>query len=151
MSVSLAIAVAMSRLVARRAGARIESLVVDEPDGLDSPRSARLRAGAPGHRPPRRAAAVVLVSHHDDLAEFADATYQVTKGPQGSVVELTALVVDVVGPDEPDDVSDLRVNVTAWHHGGEPFSRTLVPVDPSPSTEADHNSFHLTRQCPWSR
>lgn len=33
---------------------------------------------------------VVLVSHHSDLAEYADEVYQVSKGPNGSVVELVA-------------------------------------------------------------
>lgn len=90
MSVSLALAVGLSRLVARRAGSRIESLVIDEPDGLDA--AARRAFGQAlrviAHR--GDLARVVLVSHHDDLAEFGDATYQVTKGPQGSVVELVA-------------------------------------------------------------
>lgn len=90
MSVSLALAVGLSRLVARRAGARIETLVVDEPDGLD--REARRAFGQAlrviAHR--GDLARVVLVSHHEDLAEFGDATYQVTKGASGSTVELVA-------------------------------------------------------------
>ena len=89
-SVALALGVALSRLVARRAGARIESLVIDEPDGLDG--DARRSFGQAlrviAHR--GDLSRVVLVSHHADLAEFADETYQVTKGPQGSVVEQVA-------------------------------------------------------------
>jgi len=90
MSVSLALAVGLSRLVARRAGSRIESLIVDEPDGLDM--DARRAFGQAlriiAHR--GELSRVVLVSHHADLAEFGDVTYEVTKGPHGSVVEQIA-------------------------------------------------------------
>jgi exonuclease SbcC len=90
MSCSLAIAVALSRLVARRAGTAIRSLVVDEPDGLDA--EARRSFGAAlrvlaHHGELER---VVLVSHHADLAEVGDAVYQVTKNGHGSVVEQVA-------------------------------------------------------------
>ena len=90
MSVSLAIAVALSRLVARRAGAAIRTLVVDEPDGLDA--DARRAFGQAlrvlAHQ--GELERVVLVSHHEDLAEFGDATYRVTKDGRGSVVEQVA-------------------------------------------------------------
>lgn len=89
-SVSLAIAVALSRLVAHRAGSSIESLVVDEPDGLDA--DARRAFGQAlrviAHR--GQLARVVLVSHHADLAEYADAIWQVSKGVDGSSVEEAA-------------------------------------------------------------
>lgn len=90
MSVSLAIAVALSRLVARRAGAAIRTLVVDEPDGLDA--DARRAFGQAlrvlaHHGELER---VVLVSHHEDLAEFGDATYRVTKNGHGSQLEQVA-------------------------------------------------------------
>lgn len=90
MSVSLAIATALSRLVARRAGAAIRSLIVDEPDGLDvEARAAFGRAlKVLAHRGDLER--VILVSHHADLAEYADETWAVTKGPAGSVVELVA-------------------------------------------------------------
>ena len=90
MSCSLAIAVALSRLVARRAGTAIRTLVVDEPDGLDD--DARRQFG---HALQILAHAgelerVILVSHHADLADFGDAVYQVTRNGRGSVVELVA-------------------------------------------------------------
>ena len=90
MSVSLAIAVALSRLVARRAGTAIRTLVVDEPDGLDA--EARRSFGQAlrvlaHHGELER---VVLVSHHPDLADVGDAVYQVTKDGRGSVVEQIA-------------------------------------------------------------
>lgn len=90
MSVSLAIAVALSRLVARRAGTAIRTLIVDEPDGLDA--EARRSFGAAlrvlaHHGELER---VVLVSHHPDLADVGDAVYQVSKNGHGSVVEQIA-------------------------------------------------------------
>jgi exonuclease SbcC len=90
MSVSLALAVGLSRLVARRAGTAIRTLVIDEPDGLDA--EARRAFGAAlrilaHHGELER---VVLVSHHEDLAEVGDAIYQVTKNGRGSVVSQIA-------------------------------------------------------------
>lgn len=56
----------------------------------------------------------------------------------------TALIVDAP--------SQETVNVAGWNQGGTAFSRTSVPVDATPDTEADRaNSFHLTRDCPWGR
>lgn len=86
MSVSLAIAVGLSRLVARRAGSAIRTLVVDEPDGLDA--DARRAFGQAlrvlaHHGDLER---VVLVSHHPDLAEYADTVWSVSKTGSGSVV-----------------------------------------------------------------
>jgi exonuclease SbcC len=90
MSVSLAIAVALSRLVARRAGTAIRTLVIDEPDGLDAEARRQfgqaLRILAHAGELER----VVLVSHHPDLADFGDAIYQVSRNGVGSVVELVA-------------------------------------------------------------
>ncbi len=90
MSVSLALAVGLSRLVARRAGTAIRTFVVDEPDGLDA--DARRAFGQAlrvlAHQ--GELERVVLVSHHPDLAEYADEVYQVTKGPGGSRVEAVA-------------------------------------------------------------
>lgn len=90
MSVSLALAVGLSRLVARRAGTALRTLVIDEPDGLDA--DARRAFGTAlrvlAHH--GELARVVLVSHHEDLAEAADEIYRVTKNGHGSVVELVA-------------------------------------------------------------
>src|SRR5689334_21909114 len=90
MSVSLALAVGLSRLVARRAGTALRTLVIDEPDGLDA--DARRSFGQAlrilAHQ--GELERVVLVSHHEDLAEAGDAMYRVTKNGRGSVVELVA-------------------------------------------------------------
>jgi exonuclease SbcC len=89
-SVSLAIAVGLSQLVARRAGSRIESLVIDEPDGLDV--DARRAFGQAlrilAHQ--GELSRVVLVSHHPDLADYGDAVYQISKDGAGSHVEQIA-------------------------------------------------------------
>lgn len=87
MSVSLALAVGLSRLVARRAGTAIRTLVIDEPDGLDAEarRAFGLALRVLAHH--GELELVVVVSHHEDLAEVGDAIYRVTKGPGGSVVE----------------------------------------------------------------
>lgn len=90
MSVSLAIAAGLSRLVARRAGTAIRTLVVDEPDGLDA--DARRSFGQAlrtlAHQ--GELERVIVVSHHEDLAEASDSVYRVTRGRRGSVVELAA-------------------------------------------------------------
>jgi exonuclease SbcC len=87
MSVSLALAVGLSRLVARRAGTAIRTLVIDEPDGLDAEarRAFGLALRVLAHH--GELELVVVVSHHEDLAEVGDAIYRVSKGPGGSVVE----------------------------------------------------------------
>jgi exonuclease SbcC len=90
MSVAIALAVGLSRLVARRAGSRMETLIADEPDGLDA--TARRAFGHAlkviAHR--GDLSRVIVVSHHPDLAEFGDAIYEVSKREGGSVVELVA-------------------------------------------------------------
>lgn len=61
----------------------------------------------------------------------------------------TAIVVDTFGPADQESTA---VNVNAWNHGTTAFSRTSVPVDPSPSTEATANSFHLAGPaCPFGK
>jgi len=87
MSVSLALAVGLSRLVARRAGTAIRTLVIDEPDGLDAEarRAFGLALRVLAHH--GELERVVVVSHHEDLAEVGDAVYRVSKGPGGSVIE----------------------------------------------------------------
>ena len=87
MSVSLALAVGLSRLVARRAGTAIRTLVIDAPDGLDAEarRAFGLALRVLAHH--GELERVVVVSHHEDLAEVGDAVYRVSKGPGGSVIE----------------------------------------------------------------
>lgn len=90
MTIALALAVALSRLAARRSGAPIGLLVVDEPDGLDADVRRAFGQAMRGIAHRGELAQLLMVSHHSDLAEFADETYQVVKGPDGSVVSLVA-------------------------------------------------------------
>jgi exonuclease SbcC len=86
MSVSLAIAVGLSHLVARRAGTAIRTLVIDEPDGLDADARRAFGQALLVLANQGELERVVLVSHHEDLAEVADAVYAVRKEAAGSVV-----------------------------------------------------------------
>lgn len=62
----------------------------------------------------------------------------------------TAIIVEA--DNSLDDADEAKlINVAGWHHGGDAFSRTSVPVDAAPTAEAAANSFHLTRDCPWGR
>lgn len=85
-SVSLALAVGLSRLVARRSGASIRSLLIDEPDGLDEPSRRAFGQGVKvlAHR--GGLDRVVVISHHDDLAEHADRVIRVEKRSGRSVL-----------------------------------------------------------------
>lgn len=56
----------------------------------------------------------------------------------------TALIVEANADGEP-------VNVAGWTHDGATFSRAAVPVVAAPTREDTASSFHLTRDCPWSR
>lgn len=71
----------------------------------------------------------------------------------------TAVVVEVLTPGAP--VKDWQgneaplpyVNVAGWQHDGDPFAHQTVPVYPTrgDATSVGVSSFHLTRDCPWSR
>lgn len=61
----------------------------------------------------------------------------------------TALVVETVPGLEPGQSG--VITVKAWHHGGEEFTRTSVPVVGTPAASDSANSFHLNRSCPWGR
>lgn len=64
----------------------------------------------------------------------------------------TALVVGTFPEATGEGDLVTGVNVQAWHHGGEPFTRTSVPVVVVIAAQDYHeNSFHLTRDCPWGR
>lgn len=57
----------------------------------------------------------------------------------------------VVNTDVSGELDIPVVTLRAWHHGGEEFGRTDVPVVAHPSTDDSNNTFHLTRDCPWGR
>ncbi len=68
----------------------------------------------------------------------------------GSGTCSTAIVVETFGQAGEDGSPATGVNVAGWNHDGSPFSRTSVPVY-AEKTEASVSSFHLNRDCPWSR
>lgn len=71
-SIAMSIAVALSRLGARRSGARISTLVIDEPDGLDgeSRRAFGQALRVLAHRGDLERVAVI--THQDGIPDFAD-------------------------------------------------------------------------------
>lgn len=89
-SVSLAIAVGLSRLVARRAGTAIRTLVIDEPDGLDADASRAFFQGLRILAHQGELERVIAVSHRPEAPEFADAVFSVSKDGAGSHVEQIA-------------------------------------------------------------
>lgn len=86
MSCALALAVGLSRLVARRAGTAIRTLCIDEPDGLDGPSRQAFGQALRVLAHQGELERVILVSHHPDLAEYGDEMYAVTKDAAGSHV-----------------------------------------------------------------
>lgn len=89
-AVSLALAMGLNRLNARRSGSPIRLLVVDEPDGLDVP--ARRALGRIllelAHGGDRER--VLLITHTPDLVDFADAVWQFSKNGHGTEMEQVA-------------------------------------------------------------
>lgn len=82
-AISLALAISLSRLNARRAGTAIRTLVVDEPDGLDE---IRLRALGQAMRTLAHAGElerIFLITHTSTLAEYADRLYELLPGTEG--------------------------------------------------------------------
>ena len=61
----------------------------------------------------------------------------------------TALIVGTFSTTEGQQAP--IVNLTAWAHGGDPFTRSSVPVVQEPTVEDSSNSFHLGQSCPWAR
>jgi exonuclease SbcC len=91
-SIAMSIAIALSRLGARRSGARVATLVIDEPDGLDS--ESRRAFGQAlrvlAHRGDLERVAVI--THQDGIPDFADDVVEIEKDeePSGSVIEQVA-------------------------------------------------------------
>jgi exonuclease SbcC len=87
-SIAMSIAIALSRLGARRSGARVATLVIDEPDGLDS--QSRVAFGQAlrvlAHRGDLERVAVI--THQDGIPDFADDVVEIEQDeePSGSGV-----------------------------------------------------------------
>lgn len=83
-SIAMAIAVALSRLGARRSGARVATLVIDEPDGLDaaSRRAFGQALRVLAHRGDLERVAVI--THQDGIPDFADAVVEIEPADEAS-------------------------------------------------------------------
>ena len=93
-AVSLALAIGLSRLNARRAGTAIRSLVVDEPDGLDVARRRALGQALRQLAHEGELERVVAISHAPELAEFADLVVELREGPDGVELYVDGIRID---------------------------------------------------------
>ncbi|MFA5801561.1 MAG: SMC family ATPase [Thermoleophilia bacterium] len=84
--VNVALRVALSKLLARRAGAHIETLILDEPEGLDEEGRAKLVELL--QILSETFSTILLISHHEDLREVFPARIECSKGPEGSSAEV---------------------------------------------------------------
>jgi DNA repair exonuclease SbcCD ATPase subunit len=82
-AVSLALAIGLSRLNARRAGTAIRTLVVDEPEGLDATRLRALGQALRTLAYQGELDRVVVITHTTELAEFGDLVVELRDGPDG--------------------------------------------------------------------
>lgn len=86
--VNIALRFAICRILAQRSGARLETLVLDEPEGLDTAgfaALAELLEGLAGEF-----GLILTVSHTDGLESACDTKLRVTKAAAGSSVEVLA-------------------------------------------------------------
>lgn len=82
-AVSLALAIGLSRLNARRAGTAIRTLIVDEPDGLDVRRLRALGQALRALAHQGELERVVVITHTEVLAEYGDLVVELRDGPNG--------------------------------------------------------------------
>jgi len=85
--VNFAIRIALSKLLARRAGARLQTLVIDEGFGTQDA-DGRQRLVEAINVIQSDFARVLVISHIDELKDLFPTRIEVTKTPQGSVVEV---------------------------------------------------------------
>lgn len=85
--VDLAIRLALSKLLVRRSGAQLETLVIDEGFGTQDARG-RQRLVEAINAVQDEFARVLVVTHIDELKTAFPAHIEVTKSPQGSTVEV---------------------------------------------------------------
>ncbi len=87
MRANFAVRIALSRLLARRAGARLETLVIDEGFGaLDALGRERMVEAITGVQDDFRR--IIVITHIDELKDRFPALIEVTKTPAGSRWEL---------------------------------------------------------------
>ena len=85
--VNFAIRIALSKLLARRAGAQLQTLVIDEGFGTQDARG-RERLVEAINAIQDDFARVLVITHIDELRDAFPARVEVTKTPEGSVVEV---------------------------------------------------------------
>lgn len=83
--VNFALRIALSKLLARRAGARLETLVIDEGFGTQD-LEGRQRLVEAIHAVQDEFARILVITHLDDLKDAFPTRLEVTKGPSGSQV-----------------------------------------------------------------
>ena len=81
--VAFAVRLAMSKLLVRRAGARLETLVIDEGFGTQDPEG-RERLVEAINLARTEFAKILVITHLDDLKDQFGTQIQVSKGPEGS-------------------------------------------------------------------
>lgn len=85
--VNFAIRIALSKLLARRAGARLETLVIDEGFGSQD-EEGRMRIVEAIHAVQTDFARILVITHLDELKEAFPTRIEVTKGVSGSQVAI---------------------------------------------------------------
>ena len=85
--INFALRIALSRLLARRAGAQLETLIIDEGFGTQDAQG-RERLVETIHAIQDEFARVLVITHIEELRDAFPVRIQVTKTPEGSVVEL---------------------------------------------------------------
>jgi exonuclease SbcC len=85
--VNFALRIALSRLLARRSGAQLQTLIVDEGFGSQDARG-RERLVEAIHAIQDEFARVLVITHIEELQDAFPVRIQVTKGPEGSAVEV---------------------------------------------------------------
>ncbi|MGD1995917.1 MAG: SMC family ATPase [Anaerolineae bacterium] len=85
--VNFALRIALSRLLARRAGAQLQTLIIDEGFGTQDAQG-RERLVEAIHAIQDEFARVLVITHIEELQDAFPTRIQVTKTPQGSVAEL---------------------------------------------------------------
>jgi len=85
--VNLALRIALSRLLARRAGAQLQTLIIDEGFGTQDAQG-RERLVEAIRTVQDEFACVLVITHLEELQDAFPARIQVTKTPEGSVVDL---------------------------------------------------------------
>jgi len=80
--VNVALRVALSKLLTARAGAQVDALILDEPEGLDADGREKLIALLTSLGSTFET--ILLITHHEDLAGAFPARIECSKGPEGS-------------------------------------------------------------------